>query len=46
MFLNIPAMAYIESFVQTFKEYPPRQKPEGLEVKQALEKMQQSAGDH
>jgi len=43
LFLNIPAMAIVEKFLETFKEYPPRQKPEGMEIDEVLKKMQQSA---
>jgi len=44
MFLAIPAQVYLLKFLETFKEYPPRQKPMGTELEQALEKLQQGAG--
>ena len=44
LFLNIPAMAYAENFLQTFKEYPPRQRAEGMAFEQIIEKLQQGAG--
>ncbi len=43
MFLNIPAMAYVSKFLETFKDYPPRQKPEGMDFDEVLKKMQESA---
>jgi arylsulfatase A-like enzyme len=43
MFLNIPAMAGVSKFLETFKEYPPRQKPEGMDFDEVLKKMQESA---
>ncbi len=43
MFLNIPAMAYAEKFLETFKEFPPRQRAEGMAFEQTIEKLQQSA---
>jgi arylsulfatase len=43
MFLNIPAMAGATKFLETFKEYPPRQRPEGMDFDELIKKMQQSA---
>jgi arylsulfatase A-like enzyme len=43
MFLNIPAVAGVSKFLETFKEYPPRQKPEGMDFEEVLKKMQRSA---
>ncbi len=43
MFLNIPAVAYVEAFLQTFKEYPPRQKAEGMAIQQTIGKLRQGA---
>jgi arylsulfatase A-like enzyme len=43
MFLNIPAVAYVENFLQTFEEYPPRQKAEGMAIQQTIEKLRQGA---
>jgi arylsulfatase A-like enzyme len=42
LFLNIPAGAYIEQFLATFKEYPPRQVAEGMDFQQTIEKLKQS----
>jgi len=44
MFLNIPAMAYLENFLQTFKEFPPRQRAEGMTFEQTIERLRQNAG--
>ncbi len=44
LFLNIPAVAYVEKFLETFKDYPPRQKAEGMAIQQTLEKLQQAGG--
>jgi len=43
MFLNVPAMAGASMFLETFKEYPPRQKPEGMDFDEVIKKMQRSA---
>ncbi|MBZ5589371.1 MAG: arylsulfatase [Acidobacteriia bacterium] len=43
MFLNVPAMAYLEHFLESFKEFPPRQRPEGLSIQRTLETMQKGA---
>jgi arylsulfatase len=43
LFLNIPSVAYVMNFIETFKEYPPRQKPEGMDIDQVLKILQQSA---
>jgi len=44
LFLNIPAVGYVEEFLETFKDYPPRQKAEGMAIQQTLEKLKQGAG--
>ncbi len=38
MFMLIPAQAIVGQFLQTFKEFPPRQKPSSFSVDEALEK--------
>jgi arylsulfatase len=43
IFLNIPAMLGSSKFLETFKEYPPRQRPEGMDFDELIKKMQQSA---
>ena len=37
-FLLVPAQALVAEFLQTFKEFPPRQKPASFSIDQALEK--------
>jgi arylsulfatase len=40
-FLLVPAQAYVGKFLQTFKEFPPRQKAASFSIDQALEKLRQ-----
>ena len=37
-FLLVPAQAIVAEFLETFKEFPPRQKPASFSIDQALEK--------
>ena len=37
-FLLVPAQAIVGEFLQTFKEFPPRQRPASFSIDQALEK--------
>ncbi len=39
-----PAVIYVEKFVETFREYPPSQLPQGVRIQQALDKMKQGGG--
>ncbi|MEZ4287754.1 MAG: arylsulfatase [Polyangiales bacterium] len=39
-FMMAPAQAYVANFLDTFKEFPPRQKPASFTIDQVLEKMQ------
>jgi arylsulfatase len=41
-FLLVPAQQIVAEFLQTFKEFPPRQKPASFSIDQALEKARQS----
>ena len=41
-FLLVPAQAIVSEFLQTFKEFPPRQKPASFSIDQALEKAQEN----
>jgi arylsulfatase A-like enzyme len=41
-FLLVPAQALVSEFLETFKEFPPRQKPASFSIDQALEKAEQS----
>lgn len=40
MFLFVPAQAYVAKFLESFKDFPPRQKPASFSVDQALDKLQ------
>ena len=44
-FLLVPAQAYVSKFIQTFKEFPPRQKAASFSINQALEKLEQGSKD-
>jgi arylsulfatase len=44
-FLVIPSQAYIVKLLETFKEFPPRQKPASFGIDQALETLQRAAGE-
>ena len=44
IYFLVPAQSYVYNFLQTFKEFPPRQKPASFSIDQILEKMQQSGG--
>jgi arylsulfatase len=39
-FLVVPAQAYVARFLDTFKDYPPRQKPASFSVDQVMEKLE------
>ncbi|MGF1494240.1 MAG: arylsulfatase [Microcoleaceae cyanobacterium] len=41
LFLLTPAQAYVGDFLETFKEYPPRQKAASFTIDQVLESLQQ-----
>jgi arylsulfatase len=43
LFLVVPSQVYITKFIETFKEYPPRQKPASFGIDQALETLQNAA---
>jgi arylsulfatase len=43
-FLLVPAQQIVAQFLQTFKDYPPRQRPASFSIDQIIEKMQQGAG--
>jgi len=40
----VPAQAYVGQFLETFKEFPPRQKPASFSIDQVMEKLQDSGG--
>jgi len=43
-FLVVPAQAIVSKFVETFKEFPPRQKPSSFSVDQIMEQLQKPSG--
>ena len=44
VFFLVPAQAYVGQFLETFKEFPPRQKPASFSIDQVMEKLQTSTG--
>ena len=44
VFFLIPAQAYVGNFLETFKEFPPRQKPASFSIDQVMEKLKTSGG--
>jgi arylsulfatase len=44
-FLIVPAQAFVAKFVDTFKDFPPRQKPSSFSVEQVLQQLTQPHGD-
>ncbi len=44
IFFLVPAQQYVGNFLQTFKEFPPRQRPASFSIDQVMEKLQTSAG--
>lgn len=44
LFLLIPAQAFVGQYLQTFKEFPPRQKPGSFNLDRVLEKLQEAGG--
>jgi len=43
-YMFVPAQAYVANFLETFKEFPPRQKPASFSIDQVMEKLQTNAG--
>jgi arylsulfatase len=43
-FLAVPAQAYVGKHLQTYLEYPPRQKPGSFSLDQVLQKLQEAGG--
>ncbi len=43
-FMLVPAQAYVGQFLQTFEEYPPRQKAASFSLDQVMEKMKSGSG--
>jgi arylsulfatase len=42
IFLLVPAQQYVGKFLQTFEEFPPRQKPSSFTIDQVMQKLQES----
>jgi arylsulfatase len=43
-FLFVPAQAFVANFIETFKEFPPRQKPSSFSVDQVMEQLERARG--
>ena len=43
LFVLVPAQAYVAKFLETFKEFPPRQKPGSFSIDQVMENMEQAS---
>jgi arylsulfatase A-like enzyme len=46
VYLFIPAQAIVANFLQTFVEYPPRQKAASFTIDQVMERLQAQGGSH
>jgi arylsulfatase A-like enzyme len=44
LFLLVPAQAYVAQWLQSFKAFPPRQKPATFGIDQVMEKLMEGAG--
>jgi arylsulfatase len=45
-FLLVPAQAYTGKFLETFREFPPAQKPASFSLDDVMEALQAGAGSH
>jgi arylsulfatase A-like enzyme len=43
LFVLVPAQAYVAKFLETFKEFPPRQKPGSFSIDQVMANMEQAS---
>jgi hypothetical protein len=43
MFFVIPATAYVQQFIATFKEFPPRQEPPKAGIQERLDRLLKAA---
>ena len=43
-FVFVPAQQYVGRFLETFKEYPPRQKAGSFTIDQVMEKLKTASG--
>ncbi|GAK84217.1 arylsulfatase [Vibrio ponticus] len=41
-YMLVPAQAYVGKFLETFQDYPPRQKPASFSLEQVMEKLQEN----
>jgi arylsulfatase len=46
VFLLVPAQAYVAEWLQTFRKYPPRQKPGSFNLDQVMDDLSKGAGNH
>ena len=46
IFVLVPAQAIVAQHIQSFKDFPPRQKPGTFSVERALEKLTQQEGNN
>jgi arylsulfatase len=44
VFLLVPAQAYVGEFLETFKEYPPRQKADSFNLDAVMKSLQENVG--
>ena len=44
IFLLVPAQAFVANWLQSFKEFPPRQKPASFSIDQVMQKLQEGGG--
>lgn len=42
IYLMVPAQAYVGKFLETFKEYPPRQKADTFNLDEVMKKLTES----
>ena len=45
MFIFAPAAAYVGQWLQSFRDFPPRQKPGSFNLDRVMEAVQKGAGD-
>ncbi len=45
VYLLVPAQAYVAQFLETFKEYPPRQKAASFSLEQVMDKLSEPTGN-
>jgi len=44
VYLLVPAQVYVGNFLESFKEFPPRQRPASFSIDQVMEKMKENYG--